>query len=64
MLDLPYSKDCPGDLDLNRQIDGADLGILLSDWGLERSVADIDRNAIVNGADLGILLSGWGICTD
>ena len=64
VFELPFLKDCPGDLDLDREINGADLGIMLSEWGLERSLADIDRNGIVNGADLGILLSGWGICAN
>jgi hypothetical protein len=45
-------------------VNGADLGILLSQWGpntpLTRS--DLNRDGAVDGADLGIFLSFWGPC--
>jgi hypothetical protein len=45
-------------------VNGADLGILLSQWGpntpLTRS--DLNRDGVVDGADLGIFLSFWGPC--
>jgi hypothetical protein len=55
---------CPGDLNADRVIDGADIGILLEQWGAASpfSVADINRNGIVDGADLGTLLTRWGPC--
>ncbi|HMN97213.1 MAG TPA: hypothetical protein PKC43_12170 [Phycisphaerales bacterium] len=53
--------ECPADLDGSGSIDGADLGILLGQWGTAGS-ADLDGNGIVNGADLGILLGAWGAC--
>jgi hypothetical protein len=40
-------------------VDGADLGLLLSNWG-GTGITDIDRNGVTNGADLGITLSLWG----
>jgi len=52
-----------GDLDGNGQVDGADLGLLLSSWGTCPGTpcpADLDTNGNVNGADLGMLLSAWG----
>lgn len=50
----------PGDLDRDGSVDGADLGLLLSDWGSDAlPPADIDRNGNVDGSDLGLLLSGW-----
>ena len=48
--------------DLN--VNGADLGILLSQWGpnAQFTVSDINQDGSVNGADLGLLLSFWGAC--
>lgn len=48
----------PGDLNQDGAVDGADLGILLSNWGA--AGGDIDGNGSTDGADLGILLSNWG----
>ena len=58
---------CDGDILVDRRIDGADLGALLSYWGPVTpspisQACDIDKNGIVNGADLGILLANWGPC--
>jgi hypothetical protein len=52
------------DLYANNRIDGADLGILLSEWGPVNpsTNSDINKDGFVNGADLGILLSFWGAC--
>ena len=48
----------------NNRIDGADLGILLSEWGpvTPSTNSDINKDGFVNGADLGIMLSFWGAC--
>jgi hypothetical protein len=45
-------------------VNGADLGILLSEWGAVNpsTVSDITRDGLVDGADLGLLLSSWGPC--
>jgi len=48
----------PADLDCNQRVDGADLGLLLSNWGGAGS-GDVDDSGHVDGADLGILLSSW-----
>ena len=54
------------DADLFRDfnVNGADLGILLSQWGPNTAltVSDINKDGFVNGADLGIMLSFWGAC--
>jgi hypothetical protein len=54
------------DLFRNGVINGADLGILLSQWGPAPAgtVSDINRDGQVNGADLGYLLNAWGPCTN
>lgn len=52
---------CIGNLTGDGQVDGADLGILLGQWG-GPGTADFNNDGIVNGADLGILLGAWGPC--
>jgi hypothetical protein len=54
-------QPCPADLDGNRVVNGADLGMLLGNWG-NAGVGDIDGNGVVNGADLGALLGAYGNC--
>ncbi len=53
---------CPADLNGDGFVDGADLGILLGEWGTlgGYDIADFDSNGIVDGADLGFLLGEWG----
>lgn len=55
---------CPGDLYRNGVVNGADLGILLAEWGAitPTTTSDLHRDGTVDGGDLGILLSGWGPC--
>jgi trimeric autotransporter adhesin len=49
-----------GDIDEDGDIDGADLGLLLSAWGpCPDCPADLNDDGEVNGADLGTLLSAW-----
>ena len=54
------------DADIYRDfnVNGADLGILLSQWGPNTPLteSDINNDGVVNGADLGLLLSFWGPC--
>jgi hypothetical protein len=52
------------DLFRDFNVNGADLGILLSQWGPNSplTVSDINSDGVVNGADLGLLLSFWGAC--
>ncbi|HMN97730.1 MAG TPA: integrin alpha [Phycisphaerales bacterium] len=52
---------CLADLDGSGMVDGADLGILLGQWG-GPGFADLDGNGVVDGADLGLLLGAWGGC--
>jgi hypothetical protein len=59
----PDECECLADLFVDGDVNGADLGIALSQWGQGKgSVADINRDGTVNGADLSILLSAWGAC--
>ncbi len=52
---------CTADLDGNGQVNGADLGMLLGNWG-SPGQGDLDGNGMVDGADLGALLGSWGAC--
>ena len=54
------SAPCPADLNGDTIVNGADLGIMLGDWG--GSERDLNGDSIVNGADLGLLLGAWGNC--
>lgn len=48
------------DLNADGSVDGADLGLLLGEWGVTGSSADLNDDGVVDGADLGILLGSWG----
>jgi len=47
-----------GDLNGDGLVNGADLGLLLSNWG-GTGIGDLNVDGDVNGADLGLLLSAW-----
>lgn len=49
----------PSDLNEDGVIDGADLGQLLTIWGITNPVLDIDADGVVGGAELGALLTRW-----
>jgi hypothetical protein len=49
----------PADLDGDGTVGGADLGILLANWG-QGGLGDLDGDGTVGGGDLGILLAAWG----
>jgi hypothetical protein len=48
----------------DRFVNGADLGILLIQWGPigEYTVSDLNRDGTVDANDLGVFLSFWGPC--
>lgn len=51
----------PGDLNGDGGVDGADLTILLAEWGFcPGCVADFNGDGFVDGADLTTLLGYWG----
>ncbi len=47
-----------GDLNTDGLVDGADLGLLLNNWG-GTGLGDLNADGVVDGADLGILLNNW-----
>jgi Concanavalin A-like lectin/glucanases superfamily len=56
---------CPGDLNGDGKVDGADISAVLSFWGPNPvfPAADINHDGIVNGVDLGEILTNWGPCS-
>jgi alpha-tubulin suppressor-like RCC1 family protein len=52
---------CDFDLNGDGAVTGADLGILLGNWG-RPGIGDFNADGTVTGADLGLLLGGWGSC--
>ena len=56
--------DCLADLTHDGAVNGGDLGVLLSSWGLTlpSGAGDVNHDGVVNAADLGALLSSWGAC--
>jgi len=62
LLNTP-SPYCQGDLTEDGEVNGADLAILLGEWGTcENCISDINEDGQVNGADLSLVLSAWGSC--
>ena len=49
----------PADFNGDGAVNGDDLGLLLSGWGLP-GIADLNLDGLVDGNDLGHLLSQWG----
>ena len=52
----------PADINFDGIVDGADLGLMLSAWGVCTDgicVGDLSGDGMVNGADLGLLLSAF-----
>lgn len=50
----------PADFSHDGKVNGADLGLLLANWGEGGIEFDLNKDGLINGADLGILLSSWG----
>jgi hypothetical protein len=50
----------PADLNGDGVVDGADLGLLLGEWGACQGCGgDLNGDGAVDGADLGLLLGAW-----
>ncbi|MBC03169.1 MAG: hypothetical protein CMJ34_07680 [Phycisphaerae bacterium] len=54
---------CPGDLNCDGLVDGADLGLMITAWGTNDPSADLTGNGLVDGGDLGLLIGAWGPCS-
>jgi hypothetical protein len=58
-LEIEVTIGSPADLNGDGAVDGADLGLLLGQWGGAGS-GDLNDDGVVDGADLGLLLGDWG----
>ncbi|MFM7051317.1 MAG: hypothetical protein ACKOYN_04180, partial [Planctomycetota bacterium] len=56
--------DCLADLAQDGSVNGGDLGMLLSAWGLTNAqgTGDANHDGVLNVEDLSIVLSAWGAC--
>ncbi len=60
---IPIPPDCPADANGDNAVNGADLSVLLSQFGqnvVPGTGGDTNGDGIVNGADLSVLLSNFG----
>jgi hypothetical protein len=55
-------NDCPGDISVDRIVNGIDLAYVLADWGGTLARSDVNDDGVVDGIDLGVVLNGWGSC--
>ena len=62
LASLEPASDCPGDLDGDGTVNGADFGLLLAAFNTSDPAADLDGDGDVGGADIGVLLAAWGPC--
>jgi hypothetical protein len=58
-VDVVVAIVVEGDLNGDGEVDGADLGLLLSAWESDDDAADLNDDGVVGGADLGVLLAAW-----
>lgn len=61
--DLRYvlaALPCPSDLNNDRVVDAADLGLMISHFGLVGSTFDINGDGVIDAADLGLLIAAFG----
>lgn len=64
--DMAIACTPPGDLDLDGDVDGGDIGLMLGAWGfcaptVIGCLGDLDFDGDIDGGDLGALLSGWSV---
>ena len=55
---ISFNVTVPADLNGDGQVDGADLGLLLVDFG-SNGPGDLNADGVIDGADLGLMLTEW-----
>lgn len=55
---------CPADVNGDRVVDAADLGVLIGAFGSAGPAGDINGDGIVDAADLGLLIAAFGSACD
>jgi hypothetical protein len=62
-ISVLVASGCPADLNDDGEVNGADLGLLIGQWGVcVGCQADLNGDGIVDGADFGLLIAAWGLC--
>ena len=56
---IHFNEWIPGDINLDGEVDGADLALILAAWGGNDEMADLNGDGIVNGADMALVLANW-----
>ncbi|HMN96992.1 MAG TPA: hypothetical protein PKC43_13430 [Phycisphaerales bacterium] len=56
------SASCPGDLNGDGSVDGADLAVIFGNFGIPGAPGDLNGDGILDGSDIGLFLSLWGPC--
>jgi len=62
---VPVGADCAGDVDDSGAVNGVDLAVVLTNWGIPSPKypgADVNDDGVVDGTDLATVLAGWGAC--
>ncbi len=55
---------CIADVNVDQQVDVADVLLIISEWGSSDAVTDINLDGIVDISDLLIVISNWGPCEE
>lgn len=61
-FELEALASCPGDLNFDGNVDSADLGTVLGDFGSTGGPSDFNEDGYVDSSDLGFLLANVGPC--
>jgi hypothetical protein len=64
-FDFEPDGTCLGDLNSDGLVNGADLGLLIGDWGnTGGGIGDLNGDLLCDGADLGLMIGAWGECAN
>lgn len=55
-------KPCPGDVAISGIVDGADLTLILGNWGEKGGAGDANNDGVIDGGDIAVVLGSWGPC--
>jgi hypothetical protein len=58
---VPHAN-CLGDINLDGEVNGSDISLVISSWGSSDTTADLDGDGLVNASDLVLILGNWQSC--
>jgi len=63
VISVIVASGCPADLNGDGEVNGADVGLMIGQWGAcADCAADLNGDGMVDGADFGLLIGAWGLC--